>query len=307
MCSFFVSYSLSTTSNPRLLYSSFSIFALMKSLSTSPTQSINAGGTLLTFEKPLIMGILNVTPDSFFDGGQHQSINLALAKARQLVDEGASLIDIGAYSSRPGAAEISVSEELDRAIPAIKALKQQFPNIILSIDTFRAEVAEAAIEAGAHIINDISGGTLDENMFATVARLQVPYILMHMRGTPDTMQQLTDYEDIIHDVAYFLADKVSKLRELGVRDIIIDPGFGFAKNIEQNYELLHRIDELHYLGLPILGGLSRKSMIYKKLNISPQESLLGTVALNTLLLSKGVQILRVHDVKEAQQLVDLLF
>ena len=290
-----------------LLSPKISIFALMKSLSTYPTQSINAGGTLLNFEKPLVMGILNVTPDSFFDGGQHSSVAQALVKAQQLLDEGASIIDVGAYSSRPGAAEVTVEEELARAVPVIKALNQHFPNALLSIDTFRAEVAAAAIAAGAHIINDISGGTLDEHMFARVAELQVPYILMHMRGTPDTMQELTEYDDIVQDVAYFLGEQVSKLRALGVRDIILDPGFGFAKTMEQNYELLHRIDELHYLGLPILGGLSRKSMIYKKLNISPQESLVGTVALNTLLLNKGLHILRVHDVKEAQQLVDLLF
>ena len=279
----------------------------MKHLQTTPTQTINVGGRLITFEKPLIMGILNVTPDSFYDGGKHHNTDLALAQAERLAMEGADIIDVGAYSSRPGASPVSSHEEVNRALPVISELVKKYPNAILSIDTFRADVAEACIKAGAHIINDISGGTLDKNMFATVARLQVPYILMHMRGTPETMQALTDYDDIVIDVATDLGEKISALRALGVKDIILDPGFGFAKTIEQNYELLHRVDELHYFGLPILGGISRKSMIYKKLNIDPNEALTGTIALNTLLLSKGVQILRVHDVKEARQLVDLLF
>ncbi|MFD1768559.1 dihydropteroate synthase [Sphingobacterium suaedae] len=279
----------------------------MKQLYPVETQTINAGGRLLTFERPVIMGILNVTPDSFFDGGQHTTIDQALAKAEQLIVEGADMIDIGAYSSRPGASLISAQEEMERALPLIEALVKKYPTTILSIDTFRSEVAEAAVKAGVHIINDISGGTIDEHMFPTVARLQVPYILMHMRGLPETMQTLTAYDDIIIDVATFLGEKIAALRQLGVKDIILDPGFGFAKTIEQNYELLHRIHEIHYFGLPILGGISRKSMIYKKLGITPQEALPGTIALNTLLLTKGVQLLRVHDVKEARQIVDLLF
>jgi len=276
-------------------------------LRTAPAQSINARGRLVTFERPLVMGILNLTPDSFYDGGQHNTSDTALTKAEQLVADGADIIDIGAYSSRPGASPISVQEEIDRALPLIEALVRQFPDVLLSIDTFRAQVAEEAVKAGVHIINDISGGALDEEMFPTVARLQVPYILMHMRGTPESMQTLTSYDDVVVDIATSLGDKVASLRELGVKDIILDPGFGFAKTLEQNYELLHRIDELHYFGLPILGGVSRKSMIYKKLNITAQEALTGTIALNTLLLSKGVQLLRVHDVKEARQVVDLLF
>lgn len=279
----------------------------MKQLYPVETQTINAGGRLLTFERPVIMGILNVTPDSFFDGGQHTTIDQALAKAEQLIVEGADMIDIGAYSSRPGASLISAQEEMERALPLIEALVKKYPTTILSIDTFRSEVAEAAVKAGVHIINDISGGTIDEHMFPTVARLQVPYILMHMRGLPETMQTLTAYDDIIIDVATFLGEKIAALRQLGVKDIILDPGFGFAKTIEQNYELLHRIHEIHYFGLPILGGISRKSMIYKKLGITPQDALPGTIALNTLLLTKGVQLLRVHDVKEARQIVDLLF
>lgn len=276
-------------------------------LRTAPAQSINARDRLVTFERPLVMGILNLTPDSFYDGGQHNTSDTALTKVEQLIADGADIIDIGAYSSRPGASPISVQEEIDRALPLIEALVRQFPDVLLSIDTFRAQVAEEAVKAGVHIINDISGGALDEEMFPTVARLQVPYILMHMRGTPESMQTLTSYDDVVVDVATSLGDKVASLRELGVKDIILDPGFGFAKTLEQNYELLHRIDELHYFGLPILGGVSRKSMIYKKLNITAHEALTGTIALNTLLLSKGVQLLRVHDVKEARQVVDLLF
>lgn len=279
----------------------------MKHLQTTPTQSINAKGRLITFEKPLIMGILNVTPDSFFDGGKHNDTDNALRKAEQLIRDGVDIIDIGAYSSRPGAPVVDAAEELKRALPVITELAKAHPDILLSIDTFRADVAEACVGKGAHIINDISGGTLDKDMFTTVANLQVPYILMHMRGTPETMQTLTDYNDIAVDVATSLGRKISELRAFGVKDIIVDPGFGFAKTVAQNYELLHRIDELHYFGLPILGGVSRKSMIYKKLGITAEDALIGTIALNTLLLSKGVQILRVHDVKEAKQLIELLF
>lgn len=285
----------------------FLFLQFMNKLKISPCQSINIKGTLITFEKPIIMGILNVTPDSFFDGGKHNSLENALQRATQLIADGVDIIDIGAYSSRPGAPLISSQEEIDRAIPIIEAITEKFPQVPLSIDTFRADVAKAAIHAGAHIINDISGGILDDNMFATVAELQVPYILMHMRGTPETMQQLTDYDDVVNDVAVNLGNKIAKLRALGVKDIILDPGFGFAKTIEQNYELLFRVNELHYHGLPILGGISRKSMIYKKLDITPQESLNATTALNTILLERGVQILRVHDVKEAKQLIHLLY
>lgn len=279
----------------------------MNMFKASSCQSINAKGKLITFEKPLIMGILNVTPDSFFDGGKHNSTDQALLKAKQMQSDGIDIIDIGAYSSRPGAALISSQEEIDRAIPVIELLKQELPDITLSIDTFRADVAEETVKAGVHIINDISGGTIDANMFKTVAKLNVPYILMHMRGTPETMQNFTDYNDIVIDIATYFGEKISELRSLGVKDIILDPGFGFSKTIEQNYELLKRVHEFHYLGLPILGGISRKSMIYKKLGITPQDSLNSTTALNTLLLERGVQILRVHDVKEAKELTNLLF
>lgn len=279
----------------------------MQTFHTVSCSCINAKGSLVTFESPLIMGILNVTPDSFFDGGQHSTLEAASKKAEQLINQGADILDIGAYSSRPGAPLIAIQEEIDRALPIIEYLTKNYPDTLLSIDTFRAEVAEAAIGAGAHIINDISGGNLDENMFDMVAKLQVPYILMHMRGTPETMQQLTDYGDIVEDIAVYFGERIAQLRALGVKDIILDPGFGFSKTIAQNYELLHRVDEFHYLGLPILGGISRKSMIYKKLEITPQESLSATTALNTVLLQKGVQLLRVHDVLEAKQLIQLFY
>lgn len=280
----------------------------MKMIKTTPAQSINLKGRIMTFDRPVIMGILNVTPDSFFDGGQNnKNIEQILLKTQELLNAGADIIDIGAYSSRPGATLITSQEELDRALPAVHAIVKTFPAAILSIDTFRADVAAACVHAGVHMINDVSGGTIDPEMFTTVAKLQVPYILMHMRGIPENMQQLTAYQDIVTDVATYFGEKIATLRKLGVKDIILDPGYGFAKTIEQNYELLYRVDELHYYGLPILGGISRKSMIYKKLNLTPQEALNGTTVLNTLLLSKGVQLLRVHDVKEAKQIVDLLF
>lgn len=271
------------------------------------TQSIRVGEKLLTLERPLVMGILNVTPDSFFDGGAHNSLDDCVRHVGRLLQEGAEIIDIGAYSSRPGAPLISSQEEIDRAVPVIQRIAAAYPDTALSIDTFRADVAKACIEAGAHMINDVSGGGLDNQMFATVAALQVPYILMHMRGTPETMQQLTDYTDIVTDITVYFSERISALRALGVKDIILDPGFGFAKTMDQNYELLLRMDELHYLGAPILGGVSRKSMIYKKLGITPQEALPGTIALNTLLLERGAHILRVHDVKETKQIVDLFF
>jgi len=280
----------------------------MKMIKTTPAQSINLKGRIMTFDRPVIMGILNVTPDSFFDGGQNnKNIEQILIKTQALLDAGADIIDIGAYSSRPGATLITSQEELDRALPAVHAISNTFPEAILSIDTFRADVAAACVHAGVHMINDVSGGTIDPEMFPTVAKLQVPYILMHMRGIPENMQQLTAYQDIVTDVATYFGEKIATLRKLGVKDIILDPGYGFAKTIEQNYELLYRVDELHYYGLPILGGISRKSMIYKKLGLTPQEALNGTTVLNTLLLTKGVQLLRVHDVKEAKQIVDLLF
>ncbi|SFB95906.1 dihydropteroate synthase [Parapedobacter composti] len=267
---------------------------------------MNAGGTLIDLSTPKVMGILNITPDSFFDGGRYHGIDNALLQAEKLLDEGADILDIGAYSSRPGAAEVSPAEEQARLIPVIEACRRQFPDAILSVDTFRADVARSSIAAGAHLINDISGGTLDHRMFATIAELQVPYILMHMRGTPNTMQQLTDYTDVVQEINLYFGKQVAALRALGIKDIILDPGFGFAKTLEQNYELLRRINELHVHGLPILGGISRKSMIYKKLKIGPEEALNGTTVLNTVLLTKGIKLLRVHDAKAAKEAITLL-
>lgn len=264
-------------------------------------QSLKVGSQLLDLQDPKIMGIVNITPDSFFDGGNYFSEQAALKRVEQLLAAGADLLDIGGYSSRPSAAFVSEQEELERLIPVVKSISREFPEAVLSIDTFRAEVARQSVEAGAHIINDISGGTLDPRMFETVAALQVPYILMHMRGTPQDMQSHTDYEDVTREVNLFFAERVAQLRALGVKDIILDPGFGFAKTLDQNYELLSRLEELHLWGLPILGAISRKSMIYRKLGIDPKDALNGTTVLNTILLMKGVQILRVHDVREARQ------
>lgn len=273
---------------------------------TKPTQTLNINGLLAHFNRPWVMGILNLTPDSFYDGGKYVDINKALTRADQMIAEGADILDIGAYSSRPGAKEISAQEEIDRLIPTLEKIHKNHPLLPISIDTFRSEVAYEGLKAGADMINDISAGELDPDMFDLVASHKVPYIMMHMRGTPQTMQSHTDYTDLVEDIALYFGKKINELHKLGVTDIVLDPGFGFSKTLQQNYELLDKIDEFHYFGLPILGGISRKSMIYKKLGIDPEQSLLGTTALNTLMLYKGVQIIRVHDVKEAKQLINLL-
>lgn len=265
--------------------------------------SVKAGNQLLDLSTPKIMGILNLTSDSFFDGGRFNALDKALERAENLLNDGADIIDLGAYSTRPGAEEVSPKEEITRLVPAIEAISKEFPQAIISIDTFRAEVARATVESGAHMINDVSGGTLDALMFETIAQLDVPYILMHMRGTPKTMQQETEYEDMVRDISLFLGERIAQLRQLGVKDIILDPGFGFAKTVEQNYMLLDRLEELHVFGLPILGAISRKSMIYKKLGTTPADALNGTTVLNTILLMKGVQMLRVHDVIAAKEAV----
>lgn len=273
---------------------------------TKTAQSIQLSGKLITFDKPLVMGIVNLTSDSFYDGGQYLDEEKSLARIDQLVQEGVDILDIGAYSSRSGADDVSAEEEGERLLPIIKKSKEKFPDIPISIDTFRADVAEKAIQAGADLINDISGGEMDKRMYEVIAKYQVPYIMMHMRGTPKTMQSLTDYNDLLEDIALWFGKRIARLRKLGVKDIILDPGFGFSKTLEQNYELLERIDELHYFNLPLLAGISRKSMIYKKLHIEPAEALTGTIALNTVLITKGVQIIRVHDVKEAKEIITLL-
>jgi dihydropteroate synthase len=263
--------------------------------------TINCKGKLITLERPLIMGILNVTPDSFYDGGKYLSENDILEQAEKLILQGADILDIGGYSTRPNAQEVSEKEEINRVIPAISIIKKHFPATILSIDTFRADVAKEAIENGADIINDISGGQLDDKMFETVANLQVPYILMHSRGNPQTMNQLTHYENILLEILHFFEKRIQKLHILGVKDIILDLGFGFAKTKEQNFYLLKHLSYFKTLNLPLLVGISRKSMIYKTLDVTPEQSLNGTSVLNTFALSQGAHILRVHDVKEANE------
>jgi len=253
-----------------------------------------------------VMGILNVTPDSFYDGGAHNSIQTAIAQTQKFLNEGAQIIDVGGYSTRPNADDIAVQEEINRVVPVIAALKQKFPNIIISIDTFRAEVARQAIQHGAAMINDISAGELDPTMFETVAALQVPYILMHTRGTPQNMQSQTDYTNMMDEIITFFSTKINKLKALGVNDLIIDPGFGFAKTLDQNYELLQKLSYFNVLELPILVGLSRKSMVYKLLQTTAAEALNGTTVLHTLALEQGASILRVHDVKEAVETITLV-
>ena len=244
------------------------------------------------------MGILNVTPDSFYDGGRFMEEENILIQAEKMIREGADFIDIGAYSTRPGAADLSEAIEIERIIPAIKAVHQKFPEITLSVDTFRSTVAREAVKVGASLVNDISGGQ-DEKMFAAIAELQVPYILMHMRGTSQTMTQLTQYDNLIKDITDFLHPKINQLHHLGVKDIIIDPGFGFAKTVDQNFELLANLNYFKILEKPLLVGLSRKSFVWKTLETDPEGALNGTITANTIALLNGASILRVHDVKEA--------
>ncbi|WP_428330485.1 dihydropteroate synthase [Mucilaginibacter sp.] len=267
--------------------------------------TLNAGGKLIDLSSPKVMGIINLTPDSFFADSRKQDMEAAVLQAGKMLNDGATFLDLGAYSSRPGAADISVQEETDRLLPAVEAIVKRYPDAVLSIDTFRSQVAEAAVKAGAHIINDISGGELDADMFATVARLQVPYILMHMKGSPQTMQQHTDYENIFIEVYDYFANKYHQLKQLGVHDVILDPGFGFAKKAEQSYELMKRLQDFNVLQLPLLVGISRKKMIYGLLGETAAEALNGTTALNTIALMKGADILRVHDVKEAVEAVKI--
>jgi dihydropteroate synthase len=268
--------------------------------------TINVNGKIVSLQEPLVMGILNCTPDSFYDGGKNNTPESSLKLVAQMVEEGVSIIDVGGYSSRPNAKEISPEEEIRRVIPIIELINEKFPEIIISIDTFRAEVANKAIESGASIINDISAGNLDKEMFETVANLQVPYIMMHMRGTPQNMQQNTDYKNITEEIIAYFSTKINTLRKMGVNDIIIDPGFGFAKTLDQNYELLQKLSYFNVLELPILAGISRKSMIYKLLDTTSENSLNGTAVLNTIALMKGASILRVHDVKQAIETIKLV-
>lgn len=267
---------------------------------------INCNGNLIDLTTPKVMGILNVTPNSFYDGGKHKEINSIIHQVDKMISEGADFIDIGAYSSKESAEFVSEEEEIKRLVPIVKSLVDTFPNIILSVDTFRAQVAKASVENGVAMVNDIAAGLLDDKMLETVAELKVPYIMMHMRGNPQTMQSLTQYDDIVKEMIFYFSERIQKARSFGISDIIIDPGFGFAKTLEQNYEVLHKMELFEMLELPILVGVSRKSMIYKVLENSPQEALNGTSVLNTIALQKGAKILRVHDVKEAVECIKLV-
>lgn len=268
---------------------------------------IRIKSSLVNFDTPLVMGIVNVTPDSFYSGSRKQTTEAIVSRCRQIIGEGGTIIDIGAQSTAPTSKFLSADEEATRLTPALEAIRKNFPDAILSVDTFYADVARHAVmNFGVDIINDISGGQIDENMFATVAELNVPYILMHMRGTPQTMQQHTHYDNFIQDFLYYFSEKINRLTLLGVNDVIIDPGFGFSKTLAQNYELMAWLRHLDIFGTPLLVGISRKSMIYKLLGATPEESLNGTTALNAAALLSGADILRVHDVKEAAECVKII-
>lgn len=269
--------------------------------------TINVGGKLMDLSEPQVMGILNVTPDSFYSASRKNSDQEIAGRVQTILAEGGSMIDIGAYSSRPGADDVSAEEEMNRLRGGLKILRDIAPDAVVSVDTFRADVAKMCVEEyGVQIINDISGGELDEHMFSTVAELGVPYILMHMKGDPQTMQNGPHYDDLLAEMLRYFGTKVQQLHELGVKDIILDPGFGFAKTLEHNYELMNRMQDLQVLELPMLVGVSRKSMIYRLLGTSPEKALNGTSVLNTLALLKGASILRVHDVKEAVEVVQIV-
>lgn len=267
--------------------------------------TINCKGQLIDLSSPKVMGILNITPNSFFDGGMYKNESEILLRVEKMISEGANFIDIGAYSSKPSAAFVSEQEEIERIVPIVNLVLKHFPETILSIDTFRAAVAKTCIESGAAIINDISAGLLDNKMLETIAQYKVPYIMMHMRGTPQTMQTFTQYEAIVKDILFYFSERIAAARALGINDLIVDPGFGFAKTLEQNFEVFQQLSLFNMLELPILIGISRKSMIYKSLNTSAVEALNGTTILNTLALTKGAKILRVHDVKEAVECISL--
>ncbi|WP_068595576.1 dihydropteroate synthase [Vaginella massiliensis] len=267
--------------------------------------TINCKGTLIDLSRPKIMGIINTTPDSFYDGGSSETLDLILKKAEKFLSEGATFLDIGGYSTKPGAENVSEDLELQRTVPVVEAIVKRFPEALLSVDTFRSKVARKTIEAGAHLINDVSGGSLDNQMFSTIADLQVPYVLMHMQGTPQTMQNDPKYQDVTLEVNQFLLEKAKQLQQMKVSDIILDPGFGFAKTLDHNYELFNKLELIGFGEFPVLVGISRKSMLYKLLNTTPKEVLAGTSALNLLALQKGAKILRVHDVKEAQQMIKI--
>jgi dihydropteroate synthase len=268
---------------------------------------INVNGRLMDLSEPQVMGILNVTPDSFYAGSRSETEKDIVQRLHQIIDEGASIIDIGGYSSRPNAEHISAEEEMSRLRNGLEIIRKHSPNAVVSVDTFRADVAKMCVEEyGAAIINDISAGQMDEQMFPTIAKLGVPYIIMHMKGTPQDMQVSPKYDHFLKEIFYYFSEKVQKLRDLGVKDIIIDPGFGFGKTLEHNYELMNHLEEFNLFELPLLVGVSRKSMIYKLLGTTPEEALNGTTALHTIALLKGAHILRVHDVKEAVESIKIV-
>ena len=269
-------------------------------------KTINCKGKLIDLLTPKVMGIINLTPDSFYDGGKLGSEKEIIYQAEKMLKEGATFLDLGGYSSRPGANFVSEADELNRVLPAVKTLIKEFSNVNLSIDTFRSKIAKTCIENGACMINDISAGLLDPQMLEVIANYQVPLVMMHMRGTPETMMVNTNYENLTNDILYFFSERIAKARALGINDIIVDPGFGFSKKLDQNFELFNDLELFSFLNTPILIGISRKSMIQKTLNISATESLNGTTALHAIALQKGVSILRVHDVKEAFETISLL-
>ena len=267
--------------------------------------TINCKGQLIDLASPKVMGILNVTPNSFFDGGKYKTESVILSQVGKMLTDGATFIDVGAYSSKPSAEFVSEKEELNRIVPVVNLILEKFPDCLISIDTFRSEVAKVCLENGVAIINDISAGNLDDKMLETIAKYNVPYIMMHMRGTPQTMQTMTNYDNIIKEMLFYFSQRIAEARSLGINDLIIDPGFGFAKTLEQNYEVLQKLELFEMLELPLLAGFSRKSMIYKTLHSTAEEALNGTSVLNTIALTKGAKILRVHDVKEAMECVTL--
>ncbi len=269
-------------------------------------KTINCKGKLIDLSTPKVMGILNLTPDSFYDGGKLGSDKDILFQAEKMLTEGATFLDLGGYSSRPGSKFVSETQEIQRVLPVVKLILKEFPKAVLSIDTFRAEVAKKTVEVGAAIINDISGGNLDKNMFKTISELQIPYLIMHMRGTPETMMQNTNYNDLIKEVLFYFSEKITKARSFGINDLIADPGFGFSKTTEQNFELFSNLKAFNMLEIPLLIGVSRKSMIYRTLGNSANEALNGTTALHAIALQKGASILRVHDVKEAVETIKLI-
>lgn len=269
-------------------------------------KTLNCRGELIDLSQPKVMGIINVTPDSFYAGSRQMDIKSVLQQAEKMLTEGATFLDVGGYSSRPGAEDVSAEEERQRVLPAIQAIANQFPKAFVSIDTFRSSIAKQAIDMGACMVNDISGGEWDKQMFSTMAELQVPYVLMHIRGTPQTMTQHTDYEDLIKDIMDYFHPKVYQLRLMGVKDCIVDVGFGFSKTVDQNFKLLNALDYFKMLEKPLLVGLSRKSMIWRTLKTDAEHALNGTTALHTIALLKGASILRAHDVKEAVETVELM-